>query len=417
MSLNLKMNLDKKSLIQIVVLVVLIAVGAGAYFLQQGGGLDFVTGLFDDKPAGTKGTITRAPTTGKSAAGTAEPAESKPKADVAAIPSTPAKGQIHGKPFVVESSHIENGVLTLNLGKDVQADLAVRIVLFTPPWEVPAGKHFKFTNVSSAGASQVVISWNEAGQDASREQKFTDKYSLQLDFGPEKNGKLPGKIHLTLPDEVKSSIAGTFEADIKGFRLVNGKPDLMADSTDTLQYLVLRELLREDPDKAVEIVAFRDGRYAAPEGQEAGMTGYLEAEYRVGQGAAVMQRYQFRKEADGWKVAHVLNANQLDEAHPLAVPGPRDAPERTMTYLAAKKLEAGIQKKSPKKGIYDVAFTAQRNDKLKLGVCEVSYRLEADGKPQKAAYLFRLQPKGWVLDRELGKKEKVDLKSGRVSKS
>ena len=47
MALNLKMNLDKKSLIQIVVLVVLIAVGAGAYFMQQGdGGLDFITGFF-----------------------------------------------------------------------------------------------------------------------------------------------------------------------------------------------------------------------------------------------------------------------------------------------------------------------------------------------------------------------------------
>lgn len=416
MSLNLKMNLDKKSLMQIVVLVVLVVVGVGAYFLQQGGGLDFVTGLFDDKPAGTKGTITRAPTTGKSAAGTSEPADSKPKVDVAAIPATPAKGQIHGKPFVVEGSHIENGVLTLNLGKDAQANLDVRIALFTPAWEVPAGKHFKFTNASGTGLPQVVISWNEAGQAAPREQKFTDKYSLQLEFGPEKNGKLPGKIYLTLPDEVKSSVAGTFEADIKGFRLVNGKPDLTVDSTDTFQYLVLRELLRDDPDKAVEIVAFRDGRYSAPEGQGANMTGYLEAEYRVGQGAAVTQRYQFRKEAASWKVAHVLNANQLDEAHPLAVPGPKDAPERMMTYLAAKKLEADIQKKFPKKGIYDAAFAVQRNDKHKLAVCEVSYRLEADGKPQKAAYLFRLKPKGWVLDRELGKKEKVDLKSGRVSK-
>ena len=59
MALNLKMNLDKKSLIQIVVLVVLIAVGAGAYFMQQGGGgLDFgfITGFFESKP-----TTTRAP--------------------------------------------------------------------------------------------------------------------------------------------------------------------------------------------------------------------------------------------------------------------------------------------------------------------------------------------------------------------
>src|SRR3989338_8182315 len=61
MSLNLKMNLDKKSLIQIVVLAVLIAVGAGVYFMQQGGdGLDFITGFFESKPTATRAPRARA---------------------------------------------------------------------------------------------------------------------------------------------------------------------------------------------------------------------------------------------------------------------------------------------------------------------------------------------------------------------
>ncbi len=111
MALSLKMNLDKKSLIQIVVLVVLIAVGAGAYFMQQGGGgLDFITGFFESKPATTRAPAvkTQAPAADKKS-GTAPAADVKAKADVPAIPATPAKGQIHGKPFVVESSSIENG--------------------------------------------------------------------------------------------------------------------------------------------------------------------------------------------------------------------------------------------------------------------------------------------------------------------
>ena len=45
------MKLDKKSLIQIVILIVLVIGGAGAYLAQQEGGLDFVSGLFKSEPA------------------------------------------------------------------------------------------------------------------------------------------------------------------------------------------------------------------------------------------------------------------------------------------------------------------------------------------------------------------------------
>src|SRR3972149_3027134 len=214
MALNLKMNLDKKSLIQIVVLVVLIAVGAGAYFMQQGdGGLDFITGFFESKPATTRAPAAKAQAP---AAG-----DVKAKADAPAIPAAPAKGQIHGKPFVVESSNIENGTLTLRLGKDASADLEVRLMLSTPPWEVPGGKKFQGTGPAGTGAPQIVLAWKEGGQNAPSEQKFTDKYTPAPEFGPEEDKKLPGKISLSLPDEVKSNPAGTFEADIKGFRIVN----------------------------------------------------------------------------------------------------------------------------------------------------------------------------------------------------
>src|SRR3972149_5988223 len=285
MALNLKMNLDKKSLIQIVVLVVLITVGAGVYFMQQGGdGLDFITGFFESKPA-----TTRAP-----AAKAQAPAavDVKAKADAPAIPAAPAKGQIHGKPFVVESSSIENGTLMLRLGKDARGDLEVRLMPPPPPWEVPAGKNFKVTGPAGTGAPQIVLVWKEDGQNAPSEQKFTDKYTLVLEFGQEKDKKLPGRISLSLPDEVKSHVAGTFEADIKGFRIVNGKPDLAADSVDTLQYLAFPELLKGDSSNTMEVIASRDGRYTQPESPNMNMTGYLEVEYRVSGGAAQIQRVE-----------------------------------------------------------------------------------------------------------------------------
>jgi len=296
------MKLDKKSLIQIVILIVLVIGGAGAYLAQQDGGLDFVSGLFESEPA----TI-RVPTPAaarKPAPGPAAPAAAKPA--VPEIPAAPAKGQVHGKPFVVENSSIENGVLTLRLGKDVTADLEVKVMLPGSPWETPAGKNFKVMEAGGAGTPQVVLAWKEEGQSAPSEQKFTDQYSMMLEFGPEKDKKLPGKIQLNLPDETKSHVAGTFEADIRGFRIVDGKPDLSADSVDTLQYLALRELLKDDPDKSLEVISFRDGRYAQAGSPGKNMTGSIEVEYRVGQGSPAVQQFQFEKDAGAWKVVRAV---------------------------------------------------------------------------------------------------------------
>jgi hypothetical protein len=293
------MKLDKKSLIQIVILIVLVIGGAGAYLAQQDGGLDFISGLFESEPA----TI-RAPTPAAVMKPAPGPAAAKPAAPE--IPAAPAKGQVHGKPFVVENSYIENGVLTLRLGKDATADLEVKVMLPGSPWETPAGKNFKVMEAGGTGAPQVALAWKEDGQSVPSEQKFTDQYSMMLEFGQEKDKKLPGKIQLNLPDETKSHVAGTFEADIRGFRIVNGKPDLSADSVDTLQYLALRELLKDDPDKSLEVISFRDGHYDQAGSPGKNMTGAIEVEYRVGPGSPAVQRFQFEKDAGAWKVVRAV---------------------------------------------------------------------------------------------------------------
>lgn len=416
--MDLKMKLDKKSLIQIVILVVLIAGGVGAYLMQQDGGLDFISGLFESEPATIRAPATRAqaPAADKKLAPGPTAPSAAPARGVSEIPAAPAKGQIHGKPFVVENSDIESGVLTLRLGKDVTADLEVKVLLPGTPWETPAGKKYKVTETGGAGTPQVMLAWKENGQTTPSEQKFTDKYTMALEFGQEKDKKLPGKILLNLPDETKSNVAGTFEADIRGFRIVDGKPDLSADSVDTLQYLALHELLKDDPNKSLEVLSFRDGRYAQSESAANNMNGYIEAEYRVGPNSPSVQRYQFEKQGGSWKVVRTLNGNQLDEARPLQTPGAKDSPSKILTYLAAKKLEADVQKKHPGKNIYQPEFMSRHSEKFKIGVCEASYRLDTSGDPVKIAYLFRLQPGGWKFERVLGKKEKVNFDTGRIDK-
>jgi hypothetical protein len=414
--MDLKMKLDKKSLIQIVILIVLIVGGAGAYLMQQDGGLDFISGFFKSEPATIRAPATRDAADARIPASSPAAPAVATKPAVPEIPAAPAKGQVHGKPFVVENSYFESGVLGLRLGKDVTADLEVKIMFPGTAWETPAGKSFKVTNAGAPFAPQVVLAWKEAGQTTPSERKFNDKYTMVLEFGAEKDMKLPGKIHLSLPDETKSHVAGTFEADIRGFRIVGGKPDLTADSVETLQYLALREMLKDDPNKSLEVQGFRDGRYAPSESAGTNMTGYIEAEYRIGQAPPSVQRFQFEKVTGTWRIRSVLSGNQLDEAHPVQVPGAKDPPTRMLTYLAAKKLESEIQKKFPDKTIYESEFKPRHSDKYKIGICEVSYKLGSGGEKLKTAYLFRRQTGGWTLDRALGDKEKVDFDTGRVVK-
>lgn len=288
--MDLKMKLDKKSLIQVVILIVLIAGGAGAYLMQQEGGLDFITGMFESQPATIRAP---APAAKKPPAPEGVPpasaADKAAKAPAPSAPAGPVAGQVQGKPFALESGSIESGVLTLRSGKEPNAAIEIKVTLPGSPWEMPAAKNFKVTDVPGADAPRVTV-----------DQKTAEKFTLTLEFGQEKNGKLPGKIQLGLADG-QGNVAGSFEADIKGFRIVDGKPDLTADSVDTLQYLALRELLKDDPNKSLEVISFRDGRYAAGAPGK-NMTGSIEVEYRVGQGRAAVRRFQFEKEAGAWKV-------------------------------------------------------------------------------------------------------------------
>ena len=48
-----------------------------------------------------------------------------------------------------------------------------------------------------------------------KRQGYANGYAITLEFGKRDKGKLPGRIYLCLPDETKSYIAGTFQADVQ----------------------------------------------------------------------------------------------------------------------------------------------------------------------------------------------------------
>jgi hypothetical protein len=386
-------SLDKKSVVQIGILLLLVAGAGGVYLSQQDGGLD-LSGLLP-------GTADAPPPA------TAPP----PKPAAPAIPLHPARGEVSGVAFEPDSVVLESGVLAFVQAKEPRS--AILVSLTGNPWEVPADKKYKY---APAGANAPVITINRIGENGElKQQTVAEKYTLLLEFSKENGGKLSGKLKLDVPGESKAMLAGTFNADIKGFRIIDGKPDLTADSTDTLEFLALQQVLKDDPDKPIDVIAFRDQRYTTDTSEKI-RSGYLEMEYRMGAADAAVEtkRFQFVKDGE-WKVVRTLALNEIDEAHPHVVPGPKDAASRVLTYLAAKRLEVDAAKKSPKRGLYNPAFVTRHNPKLKLGVAETSYKLEPKGDSVKTTYLFRLKSGGWVFDRQLKANEKINIDTGKIT--
>lgn len=65
------------------------------------------------------------------------------------------------------------------------------------------------------GITKVEVYTYPEGGGPARTETYRDKISARIEFGKMKNGFLPGKILIALPDSAKSLIGGTFNASYK----------------------------------------------------------------------------------------------------------------------------------------------------------------------------------------------------------
>ena len=143
------------------------------------------------------------------AAGKLEDVSAKP------IPDTPAAGQAYGKEFKVEKAILENGNLKLRQGEGFFADLQFLIFLFNEDGKFDGKKitvkpKQAFT---TAPTPHIHMSRLVEKDGVPQNEMFTEKFAMKLEFGTAKDGRIPGKIHLRLPDEAGSFVVGTFEAE------------------------------------------------------------------------------------------------------------------------------------------------------------------------------------------------------------
>ena len=131
------------------------------------------------------------------------------------IPGTLPGGMINGENFVSKSAEFSNSILTIRDGEDFFPDHAVMIFLFLKKDEKPEGKSYNISRTTGFGSPHIHMKWKPENSKVPKTKIFTKDYSMRLNLGTIKNGKLPGKIYLCLPDDMKTVVAGSFTAVVK----------------------------------------------------------------------------------------------------------------------------------------------------------------------------------------------------------
>jgi len=129
------------------------------------------------------------------------------------IPTNPVSGRILGREFTLMHASVLNGSLSLWQGAKWPPDVGVGIVGPKRPAEAYAGKRFLLPTNFTDHPPRIILRTKEDQQPIT--QYVDSGYALRLEFDAITDGHLPGRIYLCLPDEAKSVVVGSFNAEIK----------------------------------------------------------------------------------------------------------------------------------------------------------------------------------------------------------
>ncbi len=208
---------NKFPMAAVVILLVLVCAGAavfafrGKIFKSSGAGAPA-----GEVASGSGGEPTSANTRTRSRTALVAPPASDAnwmlKLDTAVIPNSTAAGRIHGQNFIVERASLQNGTLTLRYGTRGAVAQGVLVNFGGTQPEALAGQSLNvITNTPTA--ARVTLIWQDGGKTA--RENLDGGYALRLNFGEISGTRLSGKIYFCAPDETKSYVAGTFNADIR----------------------------------------------------------------------------------------------------------------------------------------------------------------------------------------------------------
>ena len=99
-------------------------------------------------------------------------------------------------------------------GKTGPADLGVSVYLFAQQGEELSGKTVVIGPDQTPPLPRVVLRWKDEAQQR-KSRTFNSGYALKVEFGQAGGGRISGRIYVCFPDDVKSVVAGTFDAEIR----------------------------------------------------------------------------------------------------------------------------------------------------------------------------------------------------------
>ena len=120
------------------------------------------------------------------------------------FPDRPLAGKLFGAAFQPEESSTRFNLLTFKSGDD-----QITIPLTLKPGKVL----YEVTLDQTPGPGVPAIQFYMQSTKPPGITVFQKGYAMRLEFGPEKDGTIPGKLYLSLNDNLKSFIAGTFTLD------------------------------------------------------------------------------------------------------------------------------------------------------------------------------------------------------------
>jgi hypothetical protein len=137
--------------------------------------------------------------------------------DSVKIPESRLNGTLTGVDFMPETTRVDpagpSHLLRFYKGTPASPDGEIRVFFKLKPGEKVSGHNWTVAkDARNTGISQVVKLWKPDPKYAPRQQPYYGGFALKLEFGELKDGQIPGKIFVALPDTERSVLAGVFTA-------------------------------------------------------------------------------------------------------------------------------------------------------------------------------------------------------------
>jgi DNA-directed RNA polymerase subunit RPC12/RpoP len=127
-----------------------------------------------------------------------------------ATPDSPVGGKVHGNFFTAQRIILNGDGLTIRTAEN-PPQAGVTIYLRPNPVASVFGKTVVI-ETNDANAPVLNLRWKDAQGQATQEPQTG--YALRIEFGQPVSNSVPGKIYLCTPDEMKSYVVGSFNAEI-----------------------------------------------------------------------------------------------------------------------------------------------------------------------------------------------------------